>query len=92
MVLFVNIEMGAATDIDKKKIDKQAEEAQKKFINKCTKILECLDKVNIKFPNNDEENPRMILVKLKGDIDAKEKNRLIDKLETILSNALKSYP
>jgi hypothetical protein len=68
----------------------QAEETQKKFIQKIQKILEYLDKANINFPENDEENPKALLVTLKNEKDVKEKNKIIDKLEKILTIALKN--
>jgi hypothetical protein len=66
----------------------QAEETQKKFVQKIQKILEYLEKANIKF--DDEENPKVLLVTLKNEKDVKEKNKIIDKLEKILTIALKN--
>jgi Asp-tRNA(Asn)/Glu-tRNA(Gln) amidotransferase C subunit len=69
----------------------QNEETQKKFIQKIQRILEYLEKVNISFPENEEENPRMLLLSLKNEKDVKEKNKIIDKLEKILTTAMKDY-
>ena len=80
------------TDIDRVDLDKQAVEAERMFFEKCEKILSCLDKVNIIYGTGEDEDPRSILMKLQSEeVDVADKKELIDKLEMILSEALKTY-
>ena len=73
-------------------MDKQAVEAERKFFEKCENILVCLDKVNITYGTGEDEDPRDILMKLQStEIDVTDKKELIDKLEMILSEGMKTY-
>ncbi len=91
MVIFFKVDE-SHTDVDRVDLDKQAVEAERKFFEKCEKILTCLDKVNIRYGNGEDEDPRSILMKLQStEVDVADKKELIDKLEIILSEALKTY-
>ena len=53
-----------------------------KFIEKCNKIIEYINKSNFNFSSL-EEDPRDLLKNLKSETDITTKNIIIDKLENI---------
>jgi hypothetical protein len=79
------------SDNEKKREREMIEDNHKKFLAKVTRLQNCLDRLAVKFSNNEEENPRILLVRLKNETDMKEKNKILDKLENIIITAMRTY-
>ncbi len=60
-------------DSEKKKEREMIEVNHKKFLTKVARLQNCLDRLTVKFINNKEENPRILLVRINIDTDMKEK-------------------
>jgi CRP-like cAMP-binding protein len=63
-------------------INEDDKENDEKFIEKCNKIIEYINKSNFNFSSL-EEDPRDLLKSLKSETDITTKNIIIDKLENI---------
>ena len=63
-------------------INEDDKENDEKFIDKCNKIIEYINKSNFNFGSL-EEDPRDLLKSLKSETDITTKNIIIDKLENI---------
>ena len=61
---------------------KMIKKNDEKFIEKCNKIIEYINKSNFNFSSL-EEDPRDLLKNLKSETDITTKNIIIDKLENI---------
>lgn len=61
----------------------------KKFVKKVDKIIEFLENNNIKFDNNDN-NPLLLLKRLKNINDIYDRNEIIDKIENIVTDLFKN--
>jgi hypothetical protein len=68
-------------------VDKLKSEMNKKFINKVNKIIAFLEKNKIDSDNSGE-NTLQLLKRLKDIHDLKERNEIIDKIESIVSDVL----
>jgi len=66
-------------------VDKYKNDIYKKFIKKIDKILEHIEDNSVEF-GDDENNPKILLKKLKLESNIIEKNILMDKLESFLNN------
>ena len=69
-------------------VDKYKNNINKKFIKKIDKILEYLEANGIEF-SNDENNPKILLRKLKTETNMVEKNNIMDKIENYLNEFYK---
>jgi hypothetical protein len=79
MVFVFNIEEQNDSDNDDDKI-----------IKAVNRLLEHIDRIGLSFENNDE-NPRYLLERLKNETDPKEKHKIMDSLENVLRTTLKKY-
>ena len=69
-------------------VDKYKNNMNKKFLKKIDKILEYLEENGIEF-NNEENNPKNLLKKLKVETNIIEKNNIMDKIENFLKEFYK---
>jgi hypothetical protein len=65
----------------------------KKFIKKVEKIIEFLEKNKIEYDDSptSHNNPILLLKKLKNVNDLSERNEIIDKIESIISDIFNKY-
>ena len=65
------------------------EESDDDVVDRCDRIIKHIERVGLTFDN--EENPKEILITLKETTDKDQRRELIDKLENLLTNAIKKY-
>ena len=70
-------------------INEDDKENDEKFIDKCNKIIEYINKSNFNFGSL-EEDPRDLLKSLKSETDITTKNIIIDKLENIFKKVFET--
>ena len=73
---------------EQKNVERLKGEINKKFKKKINKLIEFLSKTKIQFDS--ESNPILLLDKLKKVTEIIEKNEIIDKIESIITNLFKN--
>ncbi len=61
-----------------------------KIIKAVNRLLEHIDRIGLSFDDNDE-NPRYLLEKLRDETDPKEKHKITDALENVIRTTFKKY-
>ena len=52
--------------------------------------MEHIDRIGLSFDNN-EDNPKYLLARLREETDPKEKHKIMDSLENVLRTTFKKY-